>query len=267
MESSLHERMKLVVLGDPVAHSLSPVLHRAALASVGLRGTYEARRVDASGMEEAVAELRTGAVDGANVTMPHKRLAASLADRCAAAAARAGAVNTLVRVGAEIIGHNTDIAGIRHAAAARDLPEGPVLVLGAGGAAAAALLAFEGRPLGVSARRPDQAAALIDDIRIEAEVVPWGEPRPGFLLVNATALGMEGETLPYDDITSHSGLLDMPYAAGPTPASTVMRAAGRPVADGPDMLLGQAVGAFRLWTGMRPDEHAMRLALEAASPG
>ena len=255
------------VIGYPAKHSRSPMLHGYWIKRYGIDAEYRAEEVAPADIEEFIQNLKKHGYVGANVTMPHKRLAASLADRCAAEATRAGAVNTLVRVGAEVIGHNTDIAGIRHAAAARDLPRGPVLVLGAGGAAAAALLAFEGRPLSVSARRADQAAALIDELDVEAEVVPWGEPRAGFLLVNATAIGMQGEPLPFDHLAEHSGLLDMPYAAGPTRASTVMRAAGRAVADGPDMLLGQAVGAFRLWTGMRPDEHAMRLAMEAASPG
>ena len=243
----------------------SPALHRAALASVGLRGSYEARRVDASGLERAIAELRSGSLDGANVTMPHKQLAATLADRCADVATRAGAVNTLVRVGREVVGHNTDVAGILHAAQARRLPAGPVLVLGAGGAAAAALLAFEGRPIFVSARRADRAAELIVSTGVDAHAVPWGTSVPQALLVNASAVGMEGEALPLDDLEAHSGLLDMPYASGATPASTAMRAAGRPVADGPDMLLGQAAAAFRLWTGMQPDEAEMRRAMERAT--
>ncbi|MDJ0961490.1 MAG: shikimate dehydrogenase [Acidimicrobiia bacterium] len=257
--------MKLVVLGDPVAHSLSPALHRAALASVGLRGSYEARRVDTSGMQHAVGELREGTLDGANVTMPHKQLAATLADRCADVAARAGAVNTLVRVGREVVGHNTDVAGILHAVDARRLPDGPVLVLGAGGAAAAALLAFEGRPIVVSARRTDRAAELVASTGVAADVVPWGTSVPEALLVNATAAGMDGESLPIEDLEVHSGLLDMPYASGATPTATAMRAAGLPVADGPDMLLGQAVAAFRLWTGMQPDEVEMRRAMESAA--
>ena len=256
--------MKLAVLGDPVAHSLSPALHHAALQSVGVRGSYEARRVDRSGVEQAVEELRRGDLDGANVTMPHKSLAATLADRLAATAARAGAVNTLVRVGSEVVGHNTDVAGIHHAVVSRTLPDAPVLVLGAGGAAAAALLAFEGRPLAISARRPERAVALVEHTGVAAEIVPWGENRPGFLLVNATSIGMERDLLPLD-VVVHSGLLDMPYASGPTPAAATMREAGRTVADGPDMLLGQAVAAFRLWTGMQPDESAMRLAMEQAA--
>ena len=253
--------MRLVVLGDPVAHSLSPAMHAAAFTSVGLRGTYTARRVDAAEMAVAVAEIRHGDLDGANVTMPHKQLAAQLADRRSASAERAAAVNTLVRVGGAVVGHNTDVAGIRYAATIAGLPDGPVLILGAGGAAAAALLAFEGRILHVSARRADAAHAAVQRSGVAAEVVPWGEGVPGALLVNATSIGMNGELLPIASLTSHAGLLDMPYAGGDTPAVTAMERAGLPVAKGPDMLLGQAIAAFRLWTGREPDAVAMRRAM------
>lgn len=257
--------MRLVVLGDPVAHSLSPALHRAALRSVGLAGTYAARRVDEVAMAEALEMIRRGELDGANVTMPHKQLAARLTDHNAALAQRAGAVNTLVRVGAEVFGHNTDIAGVRYAAERAALPTGPVLVLGAGGAAAAALLAFEGRDLAVSARRRERAEGLVARLAIDAQIVEWGKARPGAVLVNATSLGMHDEALPIADLVAHTGLLDMPYAAGLTPAAALMRGAGRPVADGPDMLLGQAIAAFRLWTGREPDATAMRSAMEQAT--
>jgi shikimate dehydrogenase len=256
--------MKLVVLGDPVAHSLSPALHTAAFASVRIAGTYAARRVDSAGMATAVGEIRRGVLDGANVTMPHKALAATLADRRSDTAARAGAANTLVRLGGDVVAHNTDIAGARYAASAAHLPDGPVLVLGAGGAAAAALLAFEHGHLAVSARRRDRAEALVSSLGVEAEIVPWGIARPGAVVVNATAIGMHGESLPDDVLDPAIGLLDMPYASGRTPASRAMIETGRPVAEGIDMLLGQAVAAFRLWTGRTPDAAAMRRALERA---
>ncbi len=253
--------MRLVVLGDPVDHSLSPALHAAAFTSVGIDGSYGTRRVDETGMVAAVADIRSGALDGANVTMPHKALAASLTDRNAESAGRAGAVNTLVRVGSAVVGHNTDVAGVTYAAAYAELPDAPVLVLGAGGAAAAALLAFEARPLAISARRPERARELVERLGVAAEIVSFGDPMPGAILVNATSVGMAGEELPVRELTVHAGLLDMPYASGPTPATEAMRSAGLPVAEGPDMLIGQAIAAFRLWTGRDPDAEAMRTAI------
>ncbi len=255
--------MRLVVLGDPVDHSLSPDLHNAALRTTGLIGSYERRRVDAAGMAAAVEDIRQGRLDGANVTMPHKALAAELADRLAVSAEKAGAVNTLVRVAGHAVGHNTDIAGIHAAWREAGLPDGPVLVLGAGGAAAAALIALEEMPLSLSSRRPEKARELIAQTGIAASVMAWGSSLQDAVVVNATPLGMEGETLPPGVLDEACGLFDMAYGRQSTPAVEAMRQGGRPVADGPAMLLHQAAAAFELWTGHRAPLEAMRQALEA----
>ncbi|MGI9648171.1 MAG: shikimate dehydrogenase family protein, partial [Acidimicrobiia bacterium] len=173
--------LHLVVLGDPVDHSLSPRIHTAALAAAGIEGEYTARRVDVAGMAAAVAELRDGRLDGANVTMPHKWVAHQLADSVGADAARASSVNTLRLRGSEVVGESTDVEGIRRAWGG--LSDGPVLLLGAGGAAAAALLALEGRPLTVTARRPQAAQSLLERTGAEGTVLGWGEPLPGAVVV------------------------------------------------------------------------------------
>ncbi len=255
--------MRLVVLGDPVAHSLSPLLHGTALRALGLDGEYTVRRVDAGGMRTAAAELRAGALDGANITMPHKHLAAELADRCSDRARRSGAVNTWVRVGDEIVGHNTDVVGVHHAWQWAGLPsEAPVRVLGAGGAAAAALLALEHRTIYLTARRPDAAAATAARVGVEVTLAPFDARVPGSVVVNATPLGMHGEVLPAAVLDGVSGVLDMAYGAAPTPAVGWAAAQGLPVADGTDMLLGQAIESFRLWTGRQAPVTDMRAALD-----
>lgn len=257
--------MRLAVAGSPVAHSLSPVIHRAAFDACGIEGTYEAIDCDAVGFAEVLASIRSGRLDGCNVTMPHKRLAHELVDTRSHHAARAGAVNTVVRLGERLVGHNTDVVGIVTAARLAGLPdEGPVLVLGAGGAAAAALLAFEGRPLSISARRTERAAALVEAVGVDAGVVEFGSPVTGATVVNATPIGMGGERLPDAVVEGAVALFEMPYAAGPTPASLAMSESGRPVAPGVEMLIGQALESFRLWTGCRAPTDAIRQALESA---
>jgi shikimate dehydrogenase len=256
--------VRLVVLGDPVAHSLSPTIHQAALDAVGIPGTYQARRVDAAGMEAAVRNLRHGVLDGANVTMPHKALAAGLADRLEPTARRAGAVNTLVRVDRSIVGHNTDVGGVRTVWGWAGLSAAaPVLVLGAGGASAAALLALEGRRLHIAARRAEAAASLVGDLGVDAQVTSWGSGVAGAVVVNGTPLGMAGETLPARVLDGAGGLLEMAYGSGPTPAATTMAAAGLPVASGPEMLLAQGALSFELWTGRKAPVESMRRAMEA----
>ena len=255
--------LRFVLLGDPVGHSLSPVLHTAALEACGLAGTYRARQVDADGVAAAVEEIRAGVLDGANVTMPHKRLAAAAADVLTADAARARSVNTLAAEGGEVVGTSTDVEGIRRAWGG--LPAGPALILGAGGAAAAALLALEGRPLRVAARVPERAAAVIELTGVEAEVAGWTEGPGGAVVVNATPIGMHGDGLPEHFVAGAGGLFDMPYRSGETPTIAAARAAGLPVVEGLEMLLHQAARSFELWTDRTAPLEAMRAALNTTT--
>ncbi len=258
--------LRLVVLGDPVAHSRSPAIHQAALDHLGIAGTYTARRVDAAGMAAAVAEVRSGELDGANVTMPHKRLAAELADERDDVVRRAGAANTLVRRGGRVGAHLTDVDGVATAWRWAELPsDGHVLVLGAGGAAAAALLALEARDLWLAARRPGAATELLRRLALTASIQPWGTPLDGAVVVNATPIGMQGEHLPGGVIEASSGLFEMAYGAHEPPSVPAARRAGLPVADGPSMLLAQAMASFEIWTGREAPEAPMRQALRAGN--
>jgi shikimate dehydrogenase len=249
------------VLGSPVAHSLSPAMHRAALEQAGIDGDYVAREVDVDGFASAIEDIRTGRLDGANVTMPHKALAFESCDLPSALASRAGAVNTMSRQDNRIIGDNTDVMGIRRAWAKAGLPvDVGVTILGAGGAAAAALLALEGMDLQVVARRPEVAARTIDRTGVRAGVGSWGVPPGQTVVVNATPIGMQGEQVDDRILSDALGLLDMAYGNADTPAVEFMKQQGLPVADGLDMLVGQAVASFEIWTGLSIDPEVMRSA-------
>ncbi len=258
--------LRLAVLGDPVEHSRSPLIHRAALAALGMNGTYEARRVDAAGMRAAAEELRRGDLDGANITMPHKRLACELSDRVEDAAARAGSVNTWRPEGGVLAGYSTDIPGLLRAWERTGLPaDGPVLVLGSGGAAAAALVALAGRSLVVSARRPEGLGPLLDRAGVVAEVVPWGRAVDGAVVVNCTPLGMRGENLPSPVVGVMAGAFDLAYGDSETRLVTTARRRGLPVADGLDLLVAQAEESFRIWTGVLPPPGIMEEAARKVS--
>lgn len=247
------------MLGDPVAHSLSPAIHTAALVACNIEGTYVARSVDEAGLRDAIVEIRYGSLTGANVTMPHKNAAFAGCDDVSGDALRTGAVNTLVGVDGSVIGHNTDIAGIATAWAWANLPrEGPVLILGAGGAASAALVALEGRELSIAARRRSAAAALLATTRVEAATVDWAEPVSGAVVVNATPLGMMGESLPEDVVAGGCALFEMAYGTGPTPATVAMEKRHLSVSAGTEMLLAQAARSFELWTGLSAPLESMR---------
>ena len=180
--------------------------------------------------------------------MPLKSAALLAADDASAPARRAGAVNTLCLRSGAVFGENTDIGGISDAWERRRLPDDvPVLVLGAGGAAAAAMLAREGSEIMASSRRPGAVVELASKIGVNVSEVPWGVAVVGAVVVNATPVGMAGEALPDGVVDAAVGLFDMAYGVDPTPA--VFEADERPVADGIDMLVAQAARSFEIWTG------------------
>jgi shikimate dehydrogenase len=238
-------------------------MHRAALAAAGIDGDYEALEVDQDEFHAGIAAIRTGELHGANVTMPHKALAFSLCDIRSPLAQRTGAVNTLTRFGSDLVGENTDVIGIQTAWDDCGLSrESRITILGAGSAAAAALVALDGREICVVARRKDRAQRVIDRVGVAAVARPWGETLQPGVVVNATSLGMSGEQLPQDLLESATGLFDMAYGNRSTPAVEFASDAEMPFAAGLDMLVGQAIASFRIWTGVILDPAVMRRAAE-----
>ena len=244
---------RLAVLGDPVCHSLSPAMHNAVLAALGLEGVYSRRRVDERGMTSAASQMRTGELHGANITMPHKGVAARLADRLSSDAARVGSVNTWTLEGSgRLVGHSTDVEAVRRVWVRAGLPtDRQVLVVGAGGAAAAAMVALEDRDLWCSARRPEAVSALAERVDVPFRPLEWGENLAGAVVVNATPLGMRGGQLPVSLLEDSTGLFDMAYLAGGEATGAVrwMRECGKPASDGLEMLAAQAEASFEIWTG------------------
>ncbi len=251
---------RFLVVGDPVAHSRSPVIHAAAHAFYGLEARYEALRVvDEAGLAEVASRIRSGEISGANITLPHKRAAFALSDRVVGPAATARSVNTWLAEEATLVGASTDIPGIVAVWDLRGFGEGPVHVLGAGGAAAAAVVALSGFPLTISARRPQMADQILSETGVRAVVVPWGEPVEA-VVVNSTPVGMGGEHLPEAVVAGAIGFFEMAYGESPTPAFMDCANRGLPVADGLDLLVAQAALSFELWFGLPAPLDIMRKA-------
>ena len=255
-----------VLLGDPVGHSLSPTIHNAAFAALGLDLVYLAARVEAGRLEDAVRGMSALGAVGANVTIPHKRAALVLADEATPAARALGAANTLVRTAEGWRADNTDVAGFVAPLDAhrRQLAGAPVVVLGAGGAARAvvygALTELGAGAVTVVARRPEQAEALAADLgrlgSAEVRVATADEAGPcvrdAALVVNATPLGMgDGRTPWADDGDFRAGQIvyDLVYRPARTPLLAAAVRRGATPIGGLPMLLGQAAGSFRQWTG------------------
>lgn len=244
-----------------MSHSRSPAIHRTALSVCGLEGSYEAIKADRTILEATCQRIRDRELTGINVTMPLKGDAAELADFLTPEAAKSGSVNTL-RLGQEgLEGHSTDVIALRRHLSNHD--SSTVLVLGAGGAARAVLEAAGHRLVYVAARDQEKALSLCQG-RQNAEVIRLGTPVAGAVVVNATPLGMAGESLPEGVVEACSALIDLAYGLEETPAIAVARLMGIPFADGLEFLVGQAVESFEWWTGLRPPLQPL---LEAARKG
>lgn len=252
---------RFAVLGSPVEHSRSPELHTAMLKIAGLDGEYLAIEADVRVLAEAVAGLRDGRWHGLNITMPLKRDAARMADSLAERAARSGSVNTLSLRGSIVHGDTTDSAALSEILDTSRFRESRIaLVLGAGGAAAAALAAIPPRmTVYLAARRADRAAVLVG--RMGGETVSWGTAVAGAIVINTTPLGMGGESLPEGVLEVGSGLVDLPYGPAKTPAVVSAEQMGLPVADGHEFLLRQAIASFTSWTGESIELSALQQAL------
>lgn len=294
-------RRKIFLLGQPLGHSLSPAFQNAGLAHLGLELVYEARPTPQEELAGVVTQIRRGEVLGANVTLPWKEVVAGLVDRLSPAAARTGAVNTLVRVAGQVEGHNTDVPGLRRALIEQGFTPGGLeraAVLGAGGAARAAVVALDQlgtREILLLNRSTQRAHALAASLRegnsARIVVVPLQEEAGAEieeamsqveLLVHATSLAVgarEGEApfaqaaarwdraLPWTEMARLRGVHDLCYTQGETPFLQVARGYGFSGVDGTQMLLYQGIASFLLWTRHEPPEEVMRQALARAHGG
>jgi shikimate dehydrogenase len=259
------------VIGSPVRHSLSPVLHNAAFAAAGLDWVYVALEVGPGRVPEALAGMRALGIGGLSVTMPHKEAVAAECDRLSDDAAALGAVNCVVPDGDELVGHNTDGAGFVAALSADGVdPAGMAcVVLGAGGAARAIALALaragaaEVAVVNRTAARAEQAVALLGGVgRVVAPADAGESVGAAGLVVNATSVGMGDPApsdLPLDPARLRAGqvVADIVYRPLETALLRAARTRGATAVNGVPMLVHQAAVAFELWTGVPAPVAAM----------
>ena len=262
------------MLGKPIGHSLSPVLHLAAYRALGLAGwRYTAIECDSDALPGLLAASGEDVV-GYSCTMPLKRQVLRVADSASAEAAAIGAGNTLLRTAAGWHADNTDWIGIRDALAAAGVPAGgAVTVLGAGGTAQAALAALAGAArVTVLVRDPSRAGELLaaaDRLDRPVTVASLSERRHWLAadLILATLPAGAADRFAGLPFRRDQALLDVVYEPWPTPLAAALAAAGGPVVSGAAMLLRQAARQVELMTGSAAPVEAMRAALLAAVPG
>lgn len=269
-------RRRFVLVGDPVGHSRSPAMHAEAFAALGLDAEYGVARLETDDEEDVATALRRLAESGGgNVTVPHKARAARVLDLPTRAVRETGACNCFwMSAAGALAGDNTDIAGI-----VRALDEllagrrpGDVLILGAGGAAAAAGVAagqLEARRIHVANRTPARATRLVARLRqlgLDAHAAAWPAAGTCDVVVNATSLGLRAGDPPpasYDRLTARVAL-DLVYPpAGADPGATTSwiraaRSRGIEGADGIEVLVHQAAACYPHWFGLEAPVDALR---------
>jgi shikimate dehydrogenase len=278
---------RLAVIGFPVAHSRSPAMQNAALAALGLAGEWSYGAVEAapSAFETTVRELASLRYVGVNVTVPHKEAALALADAASDAARAIGAANTLSFGEGGIAAHNTDAGGLLAAISeTASSGGGRALVLGAGGAARAAIWGLAHAEAVSAGRLADFAVDVWNRTRPRADGVyaelggggalggsVLGDPeqRSYDVLVNTTAVGLHGED-PFEHLPlaperflADQVVVDMVYGDRPSPLLAAAEEAGATPVDGLEVLVQQGALSLRVWTGQEPPLDVMRAAARA----
>lgn len=285
--TSVRRPSRLFLLGHPVVHSLSPRFQQAALEAAAIPVSYEARDVPPAQLASTLTELAASHGAG-NVTLPHKF---SVFQACAVhsdVARRTGAVNTFWHDDTgRLVGHNTDVVGVRSALLAvapsrfRPSPDGAphepvrVVLLGAGGVAASVLVAlaeFSHVSVQLVARTPERARAVLAQLGMDGSsaspvrvVTALDEAiAKADVVVNATPIGLRDDAMPVapEALPNGSAVLDLVYKRGETAWVRACRARGHAAEDGLRMLVEQGAASFESWFGVAPDREAMWRVLE-----
>jgi shikimate dehydrogenase len=257
---------KACVIGWPIAHSRSPLIHGYWLKTLGIEGSYEKVPVEPKDLESFLRNLEASGYAGCNVTIPHKEAAYAVMDGVDDIARKLGAVNTVYVRGGKLLGTSTDgegfLANLQSKSPDWSLKGAKVVILGAGGSARSIVPSLQGAGAGQIAivnRSPDRAEKLCADMGQGVIAKRWDsltdELRGAALLVNATSLGMKGQPDLDIDLTplpKTAVAVDIVYVPLETAFLRRAREAGYRTVGGLGMLLHQAVRGFELWFGVRP---------------
>lgn len=277
----MNKTIKAGVIGHPIDHSKSPIIHNYWIEKAGLNGSYEAIDITPDNLKSETQRLIDEGYAGFNITIPHKEAVLELCDEVDGNAEVCGAVNTVVIKDGKLIGHNTDSFGfltnIKTACPDFDFETGTAVVIGAGGAARAVVSGLIGHRIPeviLVNRTRDRAEKIAKEIGLNTdlvEVVDWEERHDmlqwASLVVNTSSLGMDGQPeldLNLEKLSTEALVNDIVYSPLETDLLKAAKKRGNPTVTGIGMLLHQARPAFNEWFGIMPnvDEELERLVLK-----
>ena len=259
---------KFLVIGNPIEHSLSPVLHNYWIKNNGIDAIYEKQKLYEDELEHLILQVKKKTINGINVTVPFKKLVIPYLDKLSAEAEKTQSVNTVYLNNNRVIGHNTDIIGFENSITKSNynLKNKEILILGAGGVVPSIIFALN--KMNVSkikiSNRTKQKAEDLKKLFKNIEIIDWGEIPNFDMIVNATSLGLKKEDeikLDFTSISKNKFFYDVIYNPKETNFLKIGKNLGNKILNGKLMFIYQALSAFNIWHGLKPeiDENVIKL--------
>ena len=250
---------KYFVIGNPISHSLSPKLHNHWLEQNNINAVYEKIKLEENEIENFIHKIKNQEINGCNVTVPFKKTVIPFLDKLSLEAEQAQSVNTICFNNGDLVGHNTDISGFKKAINSLNykIKDKKILILGAGGVVPSLIVALnkmEASEITISNRTSKKA----EDLKIQfnkIKTVSWGEVPDFDMIINATSLGLNNETIDLNtsNISEGKFFYDVIYNPNETNFLKLGKKLGNQIENGKLMFIYQAFEAFRLWHGVEPN--------------
>ena len=251
---------KFLVIGNPIEHSLSPKLHNYWIKKNNINAIYEKQKLNENDLKDIILQIRNNKIDGINVTVPYKKLVIPLLDELTYEAEKTQSVNTIYLSVDKVIGHNTDISGFETSMNKLnfDFKNNNVLILGAGGVVPSIIFALNKMKVSkiIISNRTKEKAENLKDLFKNLSVVDWGDIPDFDLIINATSLGLKKDdsmNLDFSAIGKNKIFYDLIYNPKETNFLNVGKNLGNIAINGKLMFIYQALSAFHIWHGLKPD--------------
>ena len=251
---------KFLVIGNPIEHSLSPTLHNYWIKNNSINAIYEKRKLDESELDELILQIKQKKIDGVNVTVPFKKTIIPLLDELSTEAENTQSVNTLYLRDNKVIGHNTDIIGFQTSIkkSKYDISNKEIFILGAGGVVPSIIFALNKMKVSKIkiSNRTIENAENVKKLFKNIEIIEWGEVPSFDMIINATSIGLKKEdyiNLDFSLVSKNCFFYDVIYNPTETNFLKTGKKMGNITLNGKLMFIHQALSAFNIWHGVKPD--------------
>jgi shikimate dehydrogenase len=259
---------KFIVIGNPIEHSLSPILHNYWIKNSGIDAIYEKQKLNENELEQIIFLVKEKKIDGINVTVPFKKAIIPFLDKLSIEAVSTQSVNTIYLKNNKLIGHNTDIVGFETSIKKSNynLVNKEVLILGAGGVVPSIIFALKKMKVSkiTISNRTKEKAENLEKLFENIEIIEWGVVPNFDMIINATSVGLKKEDnidLDFSSISKNKFFYDVIYNPKETKFLKIGKNSGNLVLNGKLMFIYQALSAFNIWHGIKPiiDEKVIKL--------